>query len=79
MPYLYIDKVFNELKDELNTAMHQAIKSELRDGRVDVGRLLRTFTRAAAKQMPNPVYVPDKCVEEHGLRSKKGAKTKTDD
>ena len=76
MPYLYIDKIFNELKDELMTAMHKAVESELRNGRVDVPRLLRSFTRNAAKEMANPVQVSDKCVEEHGLRSKRGAKVR---
>ena len=79
MPYIYIDKLFNELRDELMTAMHKAVESELRNGRVDVPRLLRSFTRAAAKQMANPVQVSDKCVEQHGLRSNKGAKSRPED
>ncbi len=79
MPYIYIDKVFNELRDELLTAMHKAVDSELRNGRVDVQRLFRSFTRAAAKQMANPVQVSDKCVESHGLRSKKGSSVSSDD
>ena len=79
MPYIYIDKLFNELRDELLSAMHAAVKSEVRDGRVDVPRLLRSFTRAAAKQMANPVQVSDKCMEEHGMRSNKGAKAKRED
>ena len=76
MPYLYIDKVFHELRDELLTAMHKAVDSELRGGRVDVQRLFRTFTRAAAKQMANPVQVSDRCIEENALRSKKGTKAR---
>jgi hypothetical protein len=79
MPYLYIDKVFNELRDELLTAMHKAVDSEVRQGRVDVPRLYRAFTRAAAKQMANPVQVSDKCIEQHGVRSKKGSSVRSDD
>ena len=79
MPYIYIDKLFNELREELMTAMHKAVESELRNGRVDVPRLLRSFTRAAAKQMANPVQVSDKCVEQHGLRSKKGSGMRADE
>lgn len=74
MPYIYIDKVLNELRDELLSAMHAAVDRELRQGRVDVGKLYRAFTRAAAKEMANPVLVSDKCVESHSVRPKKGAK-----
>ena len=59
MPYIYIDKLFNELRDELLTAMHKAVDAEMRNGRVDVQRLYRSFTRGAAKQMANPVQVSD--------------------
>jgi hypothetical protein len=76
LAYLYIDKVFNELRDELLSAMHAAVQSEVRQGRVDVPRLYRAFTRAAAKQMANPVQVSDKCIDEHGVRSKKGSKVR---
>ncbi len=76
MAYLYIDKVFNELRDELLSAMHAAVQSEVRQGRIDVPRLYRAFTRAAAKQMANPVQVSDKCIDEHGVRSKKGSKVR---
>ena len=79
MPYIYIDKLFNELRDPLLSAMHAAIKAELRNGRVDVPRLLRSFTRAAAKEMANPVQVSDKCVEETVSRNKKGSKPPKDD
>jgi hypothetical protein len=79
LPYIYIDKVFNELRDELLTAMHKAVDSELRNGRVDVQRLFRSFTRAAAKQMANPVQVSEKCIESHGLKSKKGSGMRSDD
>jgi hypothetical protein len=76
LAYLYIDKVLNELRDELLSAMHSAVQSELRGGRVDVPRLYRAFTRAAAKQMANPVQVSDKCMEVNGVKSKKGSKVK---
>jgi hypothetical protein len=76
LAYLYIDKVFNELRDELLSAMHAAVQSEVRQGRIDVPRLYRAFTRAAAKQMANPVQVSDKCIDEHGVRSKKGSKVR---
>jgi hypothetical protein len=79
LPYIYIDKVFNELRDELLTAMHKAVDSELRNGRVDVQRLFRSFTRAAAKQMANPVQVSDKCLESNTIRPKKGSSVRSDD
>ena len=66
MPYIYIDKVFNELKAEMLSAMHSAVEREVRNGQVDVNRLLRSFTRAAAKQCATPVRVSDKCVAEAG-------------
>lgn len=62
MPYIYIDKVLNELRDELLGAMHAAVERELRQGRVDVSKLYRAFTRAAAGQVSNPVRVSDRCV-----------------
>jgi hypothetical protein len=79
IPYLYIDKVFNELRDELLTAMHKAVDAEMRNGRVDVQRLFRSFTRAAAKQMANPVQVSEKCVEANPIRSKKGSSVRSED
>ena len=79
MPSIYIDKLFNELRDPLLSAMHAAIKAELRNGRVDVPRLLRSFTRAAAKEMSNPVTVSDKCFEENTSKSKKGTKPPKDE
>jgi len=74
VPYLYIDRVFNELRDELLSAMHAAVNAEMRNGRVDVARLYRSFTRAAAKEMSNPVQVSDKCIGETSQRARKGAK-----
>ena len=79
MPYLYIDRVLNELRDELLSAMHAAIKAEMRQGRVDVPRLYRAFTRAAAKEMSNPVMVSDKCLEQNSVRSKKGSSPRSDE
>ena len=74
MPYIYIDKVFNELREELLAAMHAAVDRELHNGRIDVAKLFRSFTRAAAGKCPNPVRVSEKCVEEHTTRPNKGRK-----
>ncbi|MHB8302808.1 MAG: hypothetical protein ACYDC6_08245 [Acidobacteriaceae bacterium] len=63
MPYIYIDKVLNELREELLSAMHAAVERELRHGKVDVSKLYRAFTRAAAGQCSNPVRVSDKCLQ----------------
>jgi hypothetical protein len=79
LPYLYIDRVLNELRDELLTAMHAAVDRELRQGRVDVAKLYRAFTRAAANQVSNPVLVSDKCVETQAVRSKKGSKVRDEE
>ncbi len=79
MPYVYIDRVLNELRDELLSAMHSAIKAEMRQGRVDVPRLYRAFTRAAAKEMANPVLVSEKCIEQNTSRPKKGSSPRPDE
>ena len=79
VPYLYIDRVFNELRDELLSAMHAAVNAEMRNGRVDVARLYRSFTRAAAKEMANPVQVSDKCIGETSQRARKGAKPRAEE
>ncbi len=79
MPYLYIDKVLNELRDELLSAMHAAVDRELRGGRVDVAKLYRAFTRAAGNQVSNPVLVSDKCVEMNTTKTKKGSKVRTEE
>jgi hypothetical protein len=79
LPYIYIDKVLNELRDELLSAMHAAVDRELRQGRVDVAKLYRAFTRAAANQMANPVLVSDKCVEMNTARPKKGSSVRGDE
>ena len=74
MPYIYIDKLLNELRDELLSAMHAAVEREVRTGsRVDVSRLYRAFTRAAVGKMANPVRVSDRCVEDNVKQNKKGA------
>ena len=76
MPYIYIDKILNELRAELLSAMHSAVEREVRPGsgqRVDVQRLYRAFTRAAVGQCANPVRVSEKCVETNMSRPNKGA------
>lgn len=79
MPYLYIDKVLNELRDELLSALHSAVDREVRTGnKVDVSRLYRTFTRAAANSMANPVMVSDRCLEQNTARPKKGSSVRND-
>jgi hypothetical protein len=71
MPYIYIDKVLNELREQLLAAMHNAVERELRNGKVDVKRLYRAFNRAAAGQCSNPVHISDKCVENFAGKPKK--------
>ena len=66
MAYIYIDKVFNELRSELLSAMHAAVEREVRNGKVDVNRLYRSFTRAAAGKCASPVRVSDKCIADAG-------------
>ncbi|MGI4756253.1 MAG: hypothetical protein ACRYGF_05310 [Janthinobacterium lividum] len=71
MPSIYIGKLLHELRDELISAMHVAVEREVRDGKpVDVNRLWRTFSRAAAGKMANPVTVSDRCVaaDQPGVR-----------
>ena len=67
MPYIYIDKIFNELRAEMLSAMHSAVEREVRNGQVDVQRLLRSFTRAAAGKCASPVRVSEKGVAEGGV------------
>jgi hypothetical protein len=63
MPYIYINKLLNELRDELLSAMHAAVEREVRAGKpVDVSRLYRAFTRAATGKMANPVEISEKCM-----------------
>lgn len=71
MPYIYIDKVLNELRTELLSAMHAAVERELRNGKVDVKRLYRAFNRAATGKCPNPVHVSEKCMENFAGEVKK--------
>ena len=66
MPYIYIDKVLNELRDDLISAMHAAVERELHGGRMDVAKLYRSFNRAASGKVANPVWVSDKCIAENG-------------
>lgn len=64
MPRIYINKVLNELRDELLSAMHSAVEREVRPGKpVDVSRLYRAFVRAATGKMANPVEISDRCME----------------
>ena len=64
LPYIYIDKIFHELRSELLSAMHSALESQGRKGQVDVDRLYRAFTRAAAGKCATPQRVSEKCVAE---------------
>jgi hypothetical protein len=66
MAYIHIDKVFHELRAELLSAMHSAVEREVRNGQVDVNRLYRSFTRAAAGKCASPVRVSEKCLAEAG-------------
>jgi hypothetical protein len=79
VPYIYIDKVLNELRTELLSAMHAAVERELRNGKVDVKRLYRAFNRAAAGKCSNPVFVSEKCVENFAGNAKKVRAEVTDD
>jgi hypothetical protein len=64
LPYIYLDKIFHELRSELLSAMHTAVEREGRGAQIDVNRLYRTFTRSAAGKCANPQRVSDKCVAE---------------
>jgi hypothetical protein len=64
LPYIYIDKIFHELRSELLSAMHSALESQGRKGQVDVDRLYRAFTRAAAGKCATPQRVSEKCLAE---------------
>ena len=84
MPYIYIDKILNELRTELLSAMHAAVERELRNGKVDVKRLYRAFNRAAAGKCSNPVHISEKCVEnfagvENGAGKVKKVRVEVDD
>lgn len=73
MPYVFINKLLNELRDELLSAMHAAVEREVREGRpVDVGRLYRAFSRAAAGKMANPVEVSEACITTSPTPLRKG-------
>jgi hypothetical protein len=64
LPYIFVDKILNELRSELLSAMHTALEGQSRKGPVDVDRLYRAFTRAAAGKCANPQRVSDKCIAE---------------
>ena len=74
MPHLYINKLLNELREELLSAMHAAVEREVRPGKpVDVSRLYRAFTRAATGKMANPVEISDRCFAAPPTHNKKNA------
>ena len=62
MPYVYIDRIFHELRAELLSAMHSALEAQSRKGQVDVDRLYRAFTRSAAGKCATPQRVSEKCI-----------------
>jgi hypothetical protein len=64
LPYIYIDRIFHELRPELLSAMHSALEAQGRKGLVDVDRLYRAFTRAAAGKCANPQRVSERCLAE---------------
>lgn len=73
LPYIYLDKIFHELRDELLSAMHSAVERNGRNGQIDVDRLYRAFTRAAAGKCANPQRVSERCVTETSTsRSRRG-------
>jgi hypothetical protein len=74
LPYIYIDKVLNELRDDLLSALHAAVDREVHGGRIDVAKLYRSFNRAASGKVANPVWVSDKCISEMGGSGKRGKK-----
>jgi hypothetical protein len=81
LPYIFIDKILNELRDDLISAMHAAVEREMHQGRVDVSKLYRSFNRAASGKVANPVWVSDKCISEtggSGKRSKGRSATSTE-
>jgi len=63
MPYIYINKLLSELRNELLSALHAAVEREVRSGKpVDVSQLYRAFTRAATGKMANPVEISERCI-----------------
>jgi hypothetical protein len=64
MPYIYVDRIFHELRSELLSAMHSALEAQGRKSQVDVDRLYRAFTRAAAGKCATPQRVSEKCIAE---------------
>ena len=84
MPYIYLDRIFHELRAELLSAMHSAVERNGRNGQVDVDRLYRAFTRTAASKCANPQRVSEKCIAEAGsvhrpFKSKAKAKSGADE
>jgi hypothetical protein len=66
LPYIYLDRIFHELRAEMLSAMHSAVERNGRNTQIDVDRLYRAFTRAAAGKCANPQRVSEKCVAETG-------------
>jgi hypothetical protein len=80
LPYIYIDKIFHELRAELLSAMHSAVERNGRNAQIDVDRLYRTFTRAAAGKCANPQRVSEKCVAETSTaRPRRGKDTRIEE
>lgn len=79
MPYIYINKLLNELRDELLSAMHAAVEREVRAGKpVDVVRLYRAFSRAATGKMANPVEISEKCMAPETTHPKRSGSRESD-
>jgi hypothetical protein len=79
MPYIYINKLLNELRDELLSAMHAAVEREVRAGKpVDVSRLYRAFTRAATGKMANPIEISDRVMATDPSPTRKSGNRSTD-
>jgi hypothetical protein len=76
MPYIHVDRIFHELREEFLSAMHTAVEREVRNGKVDVNRLYRAFTRTAAAKCGNPQRVSEKCVAETSAPRARAAKQK---
>jgi hypothetical protein len=74
LPYIYIDRIFHELRPELLSAMHSALEGQNRNGPIDVDRLYRAFTRAAAGKCSTPQRVSEKCVTETSTARTRRAK-----
>jgi hypothetical protein len=79
LPYIYIDRIFHELRSELLSAMHSALEAQGRKGQVDVDRLHRAFTRAAVGKCANPQRVSDRCIAETTTKPRKAKDARIDE